>query len=181
MFSLFDVRPWKGGVRLSPCSPSPRSVPAGRQWLRTTMRSNRLLPLLSSARIVVTRSARAYYPLLTYKRTPTLFALTSRRALTATSLSSAALYSTSAMSSFYELKAERPDGLTYDFEQLKGKVVLIVNVASKWYVICAVHSVPLRSRNVQRFYATIQGPRGALREVQGPGLRDPRLPVQPGM
>lgn len=35
------------------------------------------------------------------------------------------------MSSFYELKAELPGGKTYDFEQLKGKVVLIVNVASK--------------------------------------------------
>ena len=38
------------------------------------------------------------------------------------------------MTSFYELKAELPGGKTYDFEQLKGKVVLIVNVASKWYV-----------------------------------------------
>ena len=35
---------------------------------------------------------------------------------------------------FYSLKAELPNGQTYDFEQLKGKVVLIVNVASKWYV-----------------------------------------------
>ncbi|KAH9850388.1 glutathione peroxidase [Lenzites betulinus] len=33
--------------------------------------------------------------------------------------------------SFYELKAQLPGGKTYDFEQLKGKVVLIVNVASK--------------------------------------------------
>ncbi|KAI0635941.1 thioredoxin-like protein [Trametes polyzona] len=33
--------------------------------------------------------------------------------------------------SFYDLKAELPGGKTYDFEQLKGKVVLIVNVASK--------------------------------------------------
>ncbi|KAL5525669.1 GPX2 [Sanghuangporus baumii] len=32
---------------------------------------------------------------------------------------------------FYSLKAERPNGQVYDFEQLKGKVVLIVNVASK--------------------------------------------------
>ncbi|KAI0925817.1 Glutathione peroxidase 2 [Taiwanofungus camphoratus] len=35
------------------------------------------------------------------------------------------------MSSFYGLKAELPGGKTYDFEELKGKVVLIVNVASK--------------------------------------------------
>ncbi|CCM03073.1 uncharacterized protein FIBRA_05193 [Fibroporia radiculosa] len=35
------------------------------------------------------------------------------------------------MSSFYELKAEKPGGKTLEFEELKGKVVLIVNVASK--------------------------------------------------
>lgn len=35
------------------------------------------------------------------------------------------------MSEFYKLKAELPNGETYDFEQLKGKVVLIVNTASK--------------------------------------------------
>ncbi|KAI0787658.1 thioredoxin-like protein [Fomes fomentarius] len=33
--------------------------------------------------------------------------------------------------SFYSLKATLPGGKTYDFEQLKGKVVLIVNTASK--------------------------------------------------
>ncbi|KAI8980193.1 glutathione peroxidase [Trametes punicea] len=33
--------------------------------------------------------------------------------------------------SFYDLKAQLPGGKTFDFEQLKGKVVLIVNVASK--------------------------------------------------
>lgn len=38
------------------------------------------------------------------------------------------------MSGFYSLKAETPEGKTYDFADLKGKVVLIVNVASKWYV-----------------------------------------------
>ncbi len=36
--------------------------------------------------------------------------------------------------SFYSLKASLPGGKTYDFEQLKGKVVLIVNTASKWCV-----------------------------------------------
>lgn len=39
------------------------------------------------------------------------------------------------MKSFYDLKAELPNGSTFNFEDLKGKVVLIVNVASKW---CAV-------------------------------------------
>ncbi|RDX57273.1 glutathione peroxidase-like protein [Lentinus brumalis] len=34
-------------------------------------------------------------------------------------------------SSFYSLKASLPGGKTFDFEQLRGKVVLIVNVASK--------------------------------------------------
>lgn len=38
------------------------------------------------------------------------------------------------MTSFYDLKAELPNGKTYDFSQLKGKVVLIVNTASKWCV-----------------------------------------------
>ncbi|KAL4252290.1 Glutathione peroxidase [Abortiporus biennis] len=35
------------------------------------------------------------------------------------------------MSAFYNLKAELPNGSAYDFESLKGKVVLIVNTASK--------------------------------------------------
>lgn len=36
------------------------------------------------------------------------------------------------MSEFYNLKAKLPGDKVYDFEQLKGKVVLVVNVASKW-------------------------------------------------
>lgn len=39
----------------------------------------------------------------------------------------------STTSAFYDLKAELPDDKTYDFDQLKGKVVLIINVASQWY------------------------------------------------
>ncbi|KAG2072781.1 glutathione peroxidase, partial [Suillus decipiens] len=39
--------------------------------------------------------------------------------------------SSSSGNTFYDLKTELPSGQTYDFEQLKGKVVLIVNVASK--------------------------------------------------
>jgi len=35
------------------------------------------------------------------------------------------------MSEFYNLKTKLPGDKEYDFEQLKGKVVLIVNVASK--------------------------------------------------
>ncbi|KAG5635813.1 hypothetical protein H0H81_010061, partial [Sphagnurus paluster] len=38
------------------------------------------------------------------------------------------------MSSFYSLKAERPSGQVFDFADLKGKTVLIVNVASAWCV-----------------------------------------------
>ena len=37
---------------------------------------------------------------------------------------------------FYDLSAELPGGKTYDFSQLKGKVVLIVNTASQWCVTC---------------------------------------------
>jgi len=36
---------------------------------------------------------------------------------------------------FYSLKAELPNGKIYDFAELQGKTVLIVNVASRWYVI----------------------------------------------
>jgi len=35
------------------------------------------------------------------------------------------------MSSFYDLKADLPGDKTYNFDELKGKVVLIVNVASQ--------------------------------------------------
>ena len=45
-------------------------------------------------------------------------------------------------SDFYKLSAEKPNGTQYDFEQLKGKVILIVNVASKWYVLRAVSPSP---------------------------------------
>ncbi|KAF9223749.1 glutathione peroxidase [Gyrodon lividus] len=37
----------------------------------------------------------------------------------------------SSTTDFYDLKADLPNGKTYDFDQLKGKVVLIVNVASE--------------------------------------------------
>jgi glutathione peroxidase len=36
------------------------------------------------------------------------------------------------MSAFYDLKAELPGNKAFAFEELKGKVVLIVNVASQW-------------------------------------------------
>lgn len=42
------------------------------------------------------------------------------------------LSSTVAMSGFYSLKTELPDGKEFDFADLKGKTVLIVNIASKW-------------------------------------------------
>jgi glutathione peroxidase len=38
------------------------------------------------------------------------------------------------MTTFYDLKADLPGGEKYDFATLKGKVVLIVNTASAWYV-----------------------------------------------
>jgi hypothetical protein len=39
------------------------------------------------------------------------------------------------MSGFYSLKAEQPGGKIFDFAELKGKTVLIVNTASAWYVV----------------------------------------------
>ncbi|GJE88720.1 glutathione peroxidase [Phanerochaete sordida] len=92
------------------------------------MRPNRLLALLSSLHLA-RHAARAHSALI-YKHPSSLAALTSRRAHTATTLS-AALYSTVAMSEFYNLKAQLPNGEPYAFDQLKGKVVLIVNTASK--------------------------------------------------
>jgi glutathione peroxidase len=37
------------------------------------------------------------------------------------------------MSGFHDLQAELPNGDNFAFQDLKGKVVLIVNVASKWF------------------------------------------------
>ena len=45
-------------------------------------------------------------------------------------------------STFYTLKAERPGGKTLEFTELRGKTVLIVNVASAWYVL--YHSLKMR-------------------------------------
>jgi hypothetical protein len=45
-------------------------------------------------------------------------------------------YSAFTMSAFYNLKAPQPGNKTFDFEELRGKVVLIVNVASQWCVHC---------------------------------------------
>jgi glutathione peroxidase len=39
---------------------------------------------------------------------------------------------TTSESPFYSLKAARPGNKTYDFADLKGKTVLIVNTASAW-------------------------------------------------
>ena len=95
------------------------------------MRTHRLLTLLPRT---ITTGNRVL-PL--YKRSVRSLSRPAHRSLLATTtLASTVLatahYSTSAMSKFYELKAELPNGQTYDFEQLKGKVVLIVNTASKW-------------------------------------------------
>jgi hypothetical protein len=45
------------------------------------------------------------------------------------------LQTTPVMSTFYDLKAPQTSTKTFDFETLRGKVVLIVNVASQWYVL----------------------------------------------
>lgn len=64
-------------------------------------------------------------------------------------------------SSFYSLKATLPGGKTFDFEQLRGKVVLIVNTASKWYAAAltrGAYPFSSRSSHLQRLHAPIQGP-----------------------
>lgn len=68
--------------------------------------------------------------------------------------------SESAAQSFYDLKAELPSSDIYDFNQLKGKVVLIVNVASQWCV--PTSSLPLpslidASTVSQWIHAAVQG------------------------
>lgn len=134
------------------CRPSRRSQPGK----PTTMRAaNRWRTLLSPARSSLVASVRLYKP------SPQLLASPSRPSLTVTTTFAAAQrasYSTTAMSSFYELKPQLPNGKTYDFEELKGKVVLIVNVASKWYVqtrfqlVCRAPLIPCP----QRFHSSVQ-------------------------
>jgi hypothetical protein len=55
--------------------------------------------------------------------------------------------STLNMSSFYSLKATLPGNKIYDFSQLQDKVVLIVNVASAWYVSQPITPRPTRRLN----------------------------------
>lgn len=87
-----------------------------------------------------------------------------------------------ATSGFYSLKAALPSGKEYDFEQLRGKVVLIVNTASKWCVpgggFSAV-AIPIADSLVQRFHPSVYCSGEAVPEAQGQGLCDPRLPLQP--
>jgi glutathione peroxidase len=63
------------------------------------------------------------------------------------------------MASFYHLKADLPGGEQYDFATLKGKVVLIVNTASAWYVFPFCMSVHWSDKpvNSQWFHTPIQG------------------------
>ena len=108
-------------------------------------------------------------------------------------------YSTMSDSSetgFYSLKAELPGGKTYDFAQLKGKTVLIVNVASKWcvrylvtldrkltvsYLADSRLSIKVRSGSTSNHQggsmASIRSP-GSLRQVQGSRPRNSRIPLQ---
>ena len=69
------------------------------------------------------------------------------------------------MSTFHTLKAELPNGSQLEFEQLKGKVVLVVNVASKWYVISNDRFDLQKLKIVdvlQRIYPSVQGPPGSV-------------------
>jgi hypothetical protein len=102
------------------------------------------------------------------------------------------------MTTFYDLKADLPGGKTYEFDQLRGKVVLVVNVASQWCVSHPPYSLRARpdaphtaaSRRSTRVRSALpmrhamansetRRPAGAVRQVQGQGLPHPRLPVQP--
>lgn len=70
-----------------------------------------------------------------------LFAVSSRTfASTSPSLFLPSRKNVLRMSSFYDLKADLPGGEKYDFATLKGKVVLIVNTASAWYVTLSAPS-----------------------------------------
>lgn len=60
------------------------------------------------------------------------------------------------MSNFYSLKAERPGGKVYDFADLKGKTVLIVNVASQWWVFCDAKVYPSWFLIAQWIYFSVQ-------------------------
>lgn len=97
---------------------------AERRMLRRIRLTVRSFPVLTNLRCYLNIPRFQYsIPKLTH---PSL--------LLSTPSTSRVTFSTAAMSGFYSLKAETPEGKTYDFADLKGKVVLIVNVASKWYV-----------------------------------------------
>lgn len=85
-------------------------------------------------------------------RTITSNTCTSRR-ISATSLN------TGKMTTFYDLKADLPGGEKYDFATLKGKVVLIVNTASAWYVdlFHSPESGSIKLNKYQRVHSPIQG------------------------
>lgn len=57
---------------------------------------------------------------------------------------------------FYDLKADLPGDKTYGFEQLKGKVVLIVNVASEWYETIMGKDWYILTMGLQRVYSAVQ-------------------------
>lgn len=60
-------------------------------------------------------------------------------------------------SGFHALKADLPAGDKYDFAQLKGKTVLVVNVASQWYVSNRlVYGVVITIHPAQWIHTSIQ-------------------------
>ncbi|KAI0749776.1 thioredoxin-like protein [Daedaleopsis nitida] len=111
-----------------------RTVATAWSCLRTSCSQARTLhkPALSPPLISLSQPHRHLsHPAITFR----LPAATSTASTPSPSLSHRRTFSSSrpAMSdsSFYSLKATLPGNKTYDFEQLKGKVVLIVNTASK--------------------------------------------------
>jgi peroxiredoxin len=99
---------------------------------------------------------------------------------------------------FYDLKADLPGGKVYDFADLKGKVVLIVNVASQWWVAWMHSSSVIPTNDISSgFTPQYKGTRlahisttapwylhrsaRAVWQVQGQGFCHSRFPLQSGM
>jgi hypothetical protein len=85
-------------------------------------------------RVIFTRDCRSVASIYKFQPPPPLL----RPPFPPRSLSTTAA---PAMTTFYDLKAPLPGAKAYDFDQLRGKVVLIVNVASQWCVAWVQHRI----------------------------------------
>jgi len=124
----------------SPVMPAFRTATVSNRFLSTSTRTRPrfISPISQPVRISV--------PYLNVNNT----LLRCSRSFTATT-TSGQKYPLMSSTSFYDLKADLPGGQTYDFSQLKGKVVLIVNVASQWWALSPGHSRSVCSRYCSGF------------------------------